>query len=123
MHLPTPPVGGATVVALAEFVRARLNEVGGTLAPLLRARAGMEILPASRQLESADSAISCAARNFASAVVAAAGPFAPTSYARTRLIRQMHASGLLTADEVRRTTAALDAAHDDSSLDRMVEAF
>jgi len=36
-------------------------------------------------------------------VVAAAAPFAPTSYARTRLLRQLHASGLLTDDELRRT--------------------
>lgn len=123
MHLPTPPVAGAAVAALAEFVRARLDEVGDTLAPLLRARPGTEVLPASRHPENADSAISCAARGFASAVVAAAGPFAPTSFARTRLIRQMHASGLLTADEVRRAAAVLEAAQDDVRRDRLAKAF
>ena len=50
-----------------------------------------------------------AARHFATAVVGAAAPFAPTSYSRARLIRQMHASGLLSDDQVRATVAALDA--------------
>lgn len=31
-------------------------------------------------------------------VVGAAAPFAPTSYSRARLVRQMYASGLLTGD-------------------------
>ena len=32
-------------------------------------------------------------------IVSAAAPFAATSYARARLLRQMHASGLLTDHE------------------------
>jgi hypothetical protein len=32
-------------------------------------------------------------------IVGAAAPFAPTSYARARLLRQMHASGLLSEQE------------------------
>lgn len=43
-------------------------------------------------------------------VVGAAAPFAPTSYSRARLVRQMYASGLLTGDRpapaVRHETAA-----------------
>ena len=35
-------------------------------------------------------------------VVGAAAPFAPTAYARARLLRQLHASGLLSASELRR---------------------
>jgi hypothetical protein len=35
-------------------------------------------------------------------VVGAAAPFAPTSYARARLLRQLHASGLLSAAILRR---------------------
>ena len=49
-----------------------------------------------------------AARQFATVVVGAAAPFAPTSYGRARLIRQMHASGLLSAEEVRHTSAVLE---------------
>ena len=113
MHLPTPPIAGAAVAAFAEFVRERLGEVSDVLTPLLRARPGVEVLPAARRLDTADAAISFAARNFATALVAAAAPFAPTSYARTRLIRQMHASGLLTDDEFRRTAAALESVGDD----------
>jgi len=33
-------------------------------------------------------------------VVGAAAPFAPTTYSRARLVRQMYASGLLRAEEV-----------------------
>ena len=35
-------------------------------------------------------------------VVSAAGPFAPNSYSRARLVRQMHASGVLSGDRVAR---------------------
>jgi hypothetical protein len=37
----------------------------------------------------------------------AAAPFASTSYSRARLIRQMHASGLLTDEHVRRVERIL----------------
>ena len=56
-----------------------------------------------------------AARQFATVVVGAAAPFAPTSYSRARLIRQMHASGLLSADEVRRTGVVLELAEGDAA--------
>lgn len=72
------PTPPHTIAALAAFVRDRLAEVSGS------------------------------ARQFATVVVGAAAPFAPTSYARARLIRQMHASGLLTADEARRTAVVLE---------------
>lgn len=101
MDLPSPP---QAVVALAAFVRDRLAEVSGTIAPLWNRRDDVEVLPAAGH----DHAVVTAARQLALVIVGAAAPFAPTSYSRARLIRQMHASGLLTADEVRRTTTILD---------------
>jgi hypothetical protein len=100
--LPAPT---SAVVALATFVRERLGEVGDTLSPLWR-RDGVEVLPATER----EGAVALAAKQFATAVVGAAAPFAPTSYARTRLLRQLHASGLLTDDELRRTTTVIDVA-------------
>ena len=100
---PAPNV----LAAFAAFVRQRLADVGGTvrdtvgapLAPLLGRRDG-DALPARRD-EAAESR-----RSIAMVIVAAAAPFAPTSHARARLLRQAHASGLLTARE---TEDALDA--------------
>ncbi len=48
-----------------------------------------------------------AARQVATAIVSAAAPFAPNAYARARLIRQMHAGGLLSGDEARAADQAL----------------
>lgn len=45
-------------------------------------------------------------------IVGAAAPFATTSYARARLIRQMHASGLLSAEHVGRVERLLELTHD-----------
>jgi hypothetical protein len=101
MDLPTPP---QAVAALASFVRERLADVSGGLAPLLRGRDGHDAV----QLAKRDFAVLAAAQQFATVVVGAAAPFAPTSYSRARLIRQMHASGLLSADEVRRTGVVLE---------------
>jgi hypothetical protein len=92
MDLPTPP---AAVAALAAFVRDRLSTVSDAVAPLLGRRDAAEALPA-------------AARQLALVIVGAAAPFASTSYSRARLIRQMHASGLLSAEEARRTTLVLE---------------
>ena len=90
MDLPTPP---QAVVALAAFVRQRLAEVGDTLTPLLARRPDSSVaLPGEEDARSA-------ARQLAMVIVGAAAPFAPTSYARARLLRQMHASGLLTEHE------------------------
>lgn len=102
MDIPSPP---QAVAALAAFVRDRLADVTGTLAPILR-RDGVEVLPA--QGRAGDGAVLTAARQFATAVVGAAAPFAPTSYSRARLLRQMHAAGLLTDDELRRTTTIIN---------------
>lgn len=91
MELPTPP---QAVVALASFVRQRLAEVGDTLSPLLGRRDdGSLALPAEAE------AARSTARQIAMVIVGAAAPFAPTSYARARLLRQMHASGLLSEQE------------------------
>ena len=97
MHLPTPQP--PAVAALAEFVRDRLNEVADTSRPCSE-RGGAR---SCRRRPSSD-ARGRPPRSRAS-IVGAAAPFAPTSYSRARLIRQMHASGLLTADEVRRARA------------------
>jgi hypothetical protein len=102
MDIPTPP---QAVTALAGFVRDRLAEVGGALSPIRR-REDVEILPPAGSRH--EGAVVAAARQFATAVVGAAAPFAPTSDARARLLRQMHAAGLLTDDEFRRTTTIID---------------
>jgi hypothetical protein len=103
MDLPSPP---AAVAALAEFVRERLTDVSGAFAPLWTRRDGVEVLPAAGPESS--STVLTTARQFAMVVVCAAAPFAPTSYSRMRLIRQMHASGLLSADELHRAGTILD---------------
>jgi hypothetical protein len=90
VDLPTPP---QAVVALASFVRQRLAEVGDSLSPLL-ARRGESAVALSGDAEARSTA-----RQIAMVIVGAAAPFAPTSYARARLLRQMHASGLLTEHE------------------------
>ena len=98
MDIPTPP---QAVVAVAAFLRERLADVSDTLAPLWKRETG-EVVPA------AEHSVVAAARQLATVIVGAAAPFAPTSYSRARLIRQMHASGLLTDEEVRWTVATLD---------------
>jgi hypothetical protein len=75
MDVATP---SHAVAAFASFVRERLAEVGGTLAPLWTRREGAEV---------------------AMVIIGASAPFAPTSHARARLLRQAHASGVLRARE------------------------
>ena len=104
MDLPTPP---QAVTALASFVRDRLAEVSETLAPLWNRRDG-QLVPAEQQ--PTDRSMLAAARQLAFVIVGAAAPFAPTSYSRARLIRQMHASGLLTDEHVRQTRRLLELA-------------
>ena len=102
MDVPSPP---QAVVALASFVRDRLAEVSGTIAPLLARGAQLDVVPVTEH----DRSVVDHARQLAGVIVGAAAPFAPTAYSRARLIRQMHASGLLTDEEVRRTAIVLDA--------------
>ena len=99
------------VAAFAAFVRQRLADLadlvevgGGTLAPLLGRRADTEVVPA----HGSDGPVA-AARQVAMVIVGAAAPFATTSHARARLLRQAHASGLLTAREAEQARRALDA--------------
>ena len=82
------------VVALASFVRDRLSEVSDTIAPLLARGTQLDVVPVTEH----DRSVVDPARQVAGLIVGAAGPFAPTAYSRVRLIRQMHASGLLTGD-------------------------
>jgi hypothetical protein len=111
MELPTAP---QAVVALAAFLRERLADVSDTLAPLWVRRDGVEILPA-RDHEPADLSVIGAARQLAMVLVGAAAPLATTSYSRARLIRQMHASGLLTDEHLVRTRRLLELATDDGA--------
>lgn len=112
MDLPRPP---QALAALATFVRDRLAEVSDTLAPLWNRRDG-EQLPALARED--DGSLVGTARQLAMVLVGAAAPFATTSYSRARLIRQMHASGLLTDEHLARTERLLelgDGSHDDRS--------
>jgi hypothetical protein len=88
------PFGAAA--AFAAFVRQRLSEVSD-LVPFAT--------PWSRAGDLPDGA-----RQVAMVIVGAAAPFAPTSYARARLLRQLHASGLLTATESERAVGLLELA-------------
>ena len=104
MDVPKPP---QAVAALAAFLGERLNTVSDTVAGLLARREGGRQggeLPAAE----ADRSMVTAARELALVIVGAAAPFAPTSYSRARLIRQMHASGLLTDEHVRRAARILE---------------
>lgn len=72
------------IVALAAFIRDRLADISGAL------RSGR------------DSHVTLV-------LVGAVAPFATTSYARARLLRQMHGSGLLSAEQVARVERIFDA--------------
>jgi hypothetical protein len=80
-RLPGLNQGLHSLASLAAFVRDRLARRGDTE----QAVADPGGIEPARQLDLA--------------VVAASAPFAPTSYARARLLRQLHASGLLTRHE------------------------
>ena len=99
MELPSPQ---GTVLALAAFIRQRLADVSSGLAPIW-AQGGRlgERLPAQTE---------AAARQVAMVIVGAAAPFAPTSYARARLLRQMYASGLLSEREAQQADRLLEIA-------------
>lgn len=100
MDIPTPP---QALAALAAFVRERLVEVSGTVAPLWRPRSdGADMVTTRRP----DASVLAATRQFATVIVGAAAPFASTAYSRARLIRQLHASGLLSVDEASRACNA-----------------
>ncbi|GAB2467561.1 hypothetical protein [Jatrophihabitans fulvus] len=111
------------VAALAGFLRDRLavasdratavaGEIVGQLAGQVTADA---IVPLLRQLTGNTEVVTsvrggppglAAARQVAVVVAGAAAPFAPNAYARARLLRQLHATGLLTADDAYRIDSA-----------------
>jgi hypothetical protein len=99
MDVTTP---AHAVAAFASFVRGRLADVGDSLAPLWARRDGVEVLPAGRHAEAESVG---AARHLAMVIIGAAAPFAPTAHARARLLRQAHASGLLTEHETEQAIA------------------
>jgi hypothetical protein len=113
MDLPLARQAPQALTALASFLRDRLAEVSETV---FRTRRDGELLPA----RSDDATVVAAARQFAMVLVGAAAPFATTSYSRARLIRQMHASGLLTDEHLVRTERllALEAGEDQSGAPR-----
>jgi len=104
LDVPKPP---QAVAALAAFLGERLGDVTGAVTGLLgRREPGGDtetgaMLPVGVD-PLADRSVVAAARELALVIVGAAAPFAPTAYSRARLIRQMHASGLLTDENVRR---------------------
>ena len=108
---PTPNV----VVAFAAFVRQRLSGMGNAvrdtvtapLAPLLRRDSGT-LAPARGEHGER--------RNVAMVIVAAAETFAPTAHARARLLRQAHASGLLSARETADAIDAIDAVDEQRAI-------
>ncbi|MGH8860406.1 MAG: hypothetical protein ACRDVG_04085 [Jatrophihabitantaceae bacterium] len=109
-HIPGLPgaLGGrlASLASLATFIRDRLTEVGDSLAPLWTRRDdGHPALTGTRAAVAAGGA-----HEAASVIVAAAAPFAPTSFARARLLRQMHASGLLSERETEQAEQLLGVA-------------
>jgi hypothetical protein len=95
VEIPNAP---RAVAALAGFLRDRLDEVTATLAPLW----------ARREDSALEHTAVASARQLTMVIVAATAPLARTSYSRARLIRQMHASGLLTDEHVRRAGALLE---------------
>ena len=113
MDLPRPP---QALTALASFLRDRLAEVSDSVFRNDRARRDGELLPA----RSDDATVVAAARQFAMVLVGAAAPFATTSYSRARLIRQMHASGLLTDEHLARSEQllAIESGDDKSGASR-----
>ena len=81
-----------TLADLAGFIRDRLAEV-------VPRRPDVKALTDGREAAQA-----------ATVIVAAAAPFAPSSFARARLLRQMHASGLLTLRETEQAEELLGVA-------------
>lgn len=101
MDLPLARQAPQALTALASFLRDRLTGVSDTV---------------FRNTRSDEASVVAAARQFAMVIVGAAAPYATTSYSRARLIRQMHASGLLTDEHLARTERLLElGAGDDRS--------
>jgi hypothetical protein len=102
MAVPTPPTA---LAALARRIRRRLADVQDTFGPL-RTRQRWSL----SDLRKSPETVHAAARQVATVIVAAAAPYASNSYARTRLIRQMHAAGLLTLTEAEQAEHVLGVA-------------
>lgn len=96
MQLPgVPGLAGSRpgLASFAAFVRHRLAELDTLAAALVSRREGPPDAPARAD------ATPWAGPDVV--IIAATAPFAATSYARARLLRQLHATGLLTAPETR----------------------
>jgi hypothetical protein len=104
-----PELEPNVVAAFAAFVRQRLSVVGSTVRATVRATATAPLAPLaplvprlrreSGDLVPANDDQRRDRRNIAMVIVAAAETFAPTAQARARLLRQAHASGVLSARE------------------------
>ena len=113
MDVPKSPQAVAAFAAfLTERLTSGLGEVAGTLTGLLGRRESGAGELVSAADAAADRSVVAAARELAMVIVGAAAPFAPTAYSRARLIRQMHASGLLTDEHVRRAHQILELERD-----------
>jgi hypothetical protein len=98
MAVPTPT---NVVAAFASFVRDRLADVGGTLAPGWTRHGDGVVVRTGEHHDAVGTA-----RHLAMVIIGAAAPFAPTSHARARLLRQAHASGLLSDHEAAQVRVA-----------------
>jgi hypothetical protein len=94
-HIPGLTSGLNSIASLAAFVRDRLARRGDAQLALTGP---------------SDPSTIESAGQLAVVIVGAAAPFASTSYARARLLRQMHASGLLSARETEQAEQLLGVA-------------
>jgi hypothetical protein len=110
MPLPSVPgltIGWSGLASLAAFMRDRLGEVGPMAGSVCRSVYGSveESLATSLRSRREDEVAAITdgrdarVRELAVIIVTASAQFAPTAYARARLLRQMHASGLLSDHE------------------------
>ncbi|MDT4893325.1 MAG: hypothetical protein QOE97_2360 [Pseudonocardiales bacterium] len=111
------PLPNSVVAAFAAAVRHGLVTIGNTVSTVgavgsaVGGAVGSVVAPLRPRRESADleRAGTAEDRRGAMVIVGAAAPFATTPQARARLLRQAHASGLLTARDTEHALRALEA--------------
>jgi hypothetical protein len=96
----------SVVAAFAAVVRHGLSTIGSTMSTVSGAVGPLRPRPEAAELERRGATPDA---RVAMVVVSAAAPFATTPQARGRLLRQAHASGLLTARDTERALRALEA--------------
>ncbi len=93
---PGTPRATPELIRLAAFVRTRLAD----MAALAGRTAGVALSGIGRAERPEPERLHGAGERLATVVVAPLATFAPTAHARARLLRQLHATGLLTQGEV-----------------------